>query len=442
MADATKSAAKPASWLARLVGSPVFPGLLLLAAAALALVAANSPWADRYQELWQTTLTLRLGELQLQKPVLHWINDGLMVVFFFSVGLELKHEFLDGQLRSLRQAALPIAAAIGGMVAPAVIYLTVALAHGDMAVRHGWGIPMATDIAFALGVLALLGPRVPVALRVFLATLAIVDDLGAVLVIALFYTEAIAWHWLLLGLLVVATSYALNRLGVRRTWPYAVAGVLIWLLFLQSGVHATIAGVALAATVPVRRRLDERVFSARGRALLAQFDQVADPTPRTNAAQLAVVHELERHCTDVQAPLQRMEHALAPVVAHAIMPLFALANAGVDLRGGLGDALQHPAACGALLGLLVGKPLGVLLATWLGARLLGAGPPDGVSWRQLHGAAWLAGIGFTMALFVNGLAFPGHPAAHAAAKVAVLLASAVAGLTGFALLRWPAAEAN
>jgi NhaA family Na+:H+ antiporter len=293
---------------------------------------------------------------------------------------------------------------------------------------------MATDIAFALGVLVLLGRAVPPALKVFLATLAIVDDLGAVLVIAVFYTAAIAWPFLLAAFGIVAVSWLANRLGVRRTAPYAVFGLLIWFLFLKSGVHATIAGVLLAFTVPARRQLDEREFSRRGRELLDRFDHVADPTPRTNAGQLEVVHELQGHAEAVQAPLQRMEHGLQPLVALLILPLFALANAGVEIRHGAGSVPSHPAAQGVFLGLLLGKPAGVLLASWLAVRFLKSPLPEGTTWSQLHGAGWLAGIGFTMSLFVAGLAFPGDAPAFPAAKVAILAASAVAGTVGFLVL--------
>jgi NhaA family Na+:H+ antiporter len=283
-------------------------------------------------------------------------------------------------------------------------------------------------------VLALLGKRVPPALKVFLATLAIVDDLGAVLVIALFYTDAIAWRFLDGGLLLLAISCGLNRIGVRSTWPYAALGIGIWLLFLKSGVHATIAGVALAMTVPARRRLDEKVFSSRGRQLLDEFDRVADQTPHTNAEQLEVVHELARHCSDVQAPLQRMEHGLEPFIAFLIVPLFALSNAGVSVVDGFGSNLHAAAAQGVFAGLLLGKPLGVYGATWLAARLLRSGLPEGLGWRHVHGAAWLAGIGFTMSLFVNSLALAAQPATLDAAKIAVLAASLACGAVGSVVL--------
>ena len=431
------------SWLGNLAHSGVLPGLLLILATALALAAANSAYSAGWFQFFEQDFSIRLGNLVLDDHLSHWINDGLMVLFFFFIGLEIKHEVIDGQLQSMRAAALPVAAALGGMLVPAMLYAVVAMVRGDALAAAGWGIPMATDIAFALGLLAILGKRVPTTLKVFLATLAIVDDLGAVLVIAVFYTAAIEWHYLATGLVLVATSYALNRLGVRRTTPYALLGIAIWLLFLESGVHATIAGVALAFTVPARRKLDEREFSVRTRELIDDFDQGADPTDRTNDAQLHVIHELAAHCIDVQAPLQRMEHALKGWIAYVIVPLFALSNAGVDLSAGLAMTFASTAAQGVALGLLLGKPVGVLVATWLACKLLRTGLPAGVTWQHLHGTAWLAGVGFTMSLFVNELAFHGVPESYRAAKVAVLVASALAGAVGLGLLlRCKAAPAS
>ncbi len=437
------TAPTPRSPLAALIRSQAFPGLLLVCCATIAIAMANSPVAATWDHFWHAEFAVRLGDREIAKSVAHWINDGLMVLFFFYVGLEIKHEALDGQLRTFRQAALPVAAAIGGMAAPAAIYAAIVAGHGAAEARAGWGIPMATDIAFALGVLAMLGPRVPPGLKVFLASLAIADDLGAVVVIAVFYTQEIAWQYLGLGGVVLAVSLASNKLGVRKTWPYVVYGLVLWSLFLSSGVHATIAGVALALTVPARRALDEREFTRRGRLLLDEFDRVGDPDPLTNPQQLEVVHELLHHASAVQAPLQRMAHGLHPFIAHFIVPVFALANAGVDVRHSLASAVAHPAAQGVFFGLLVGKPLGVLAATWLAQRLLGSPLPPGTSWRHLHGVAWLAGIGFTMSLFVDGLAFAGSPTAFGASKVAILAASATAGTIGFLLLRrLPAAPAG
>lgn len=427
--------------LARLVRSEAFPGVLLVLAAAVALVAANSPFAEAWEHLWETPLSLRLGDVGLTKPVHHWINDGLMVLFFFFVGLEIKHELLDGDLRSVRRAALPIAAAFGGMLVPALFYTAVVWLRGDRDAAIGWGIPMATDIAFALGVLALLGRRVPTGLKVFLATLAIVDDLGAVLVIAVFYTEQIAWSYLLVGLLLLVASFVINRLGVRRTWPYVVIGVLLWLLFLQSGVHATIAGTLLAFTVPARRALHELDFARDVRGLVEAFERVGDAsTPQTTSRQVLVVEQVQQRAEAVQAPLQRMARGLSPLVAHLILPLFALANAGVDVRHGLHSAVQHAAAQGVFVGLVFGKPIGVLVATWLCTKLVAAPLPDGVGWRHLHGAAWLAGIGFTMSLFVDGLAFANQGEAFLASKIAVLGASLLAGVVGAIVLLRAAAR--
>ncbi|MBL9077688.1 MAG: Na+/H+ antiporter NhaA [Planctomycetes bacterium] len=421
--------------LARMVRSEAFPGILLVACAALAIVMANSPWAAAWEHFWHTSIALSFGDQTIAKSAAHWISDGLMVLFFFFVGLEIKHEVLDGHLQSFRQAALPVAAAIGGMAVPAGIYAATIHWHDAPSAAAGWGIPMATDIAFALGVLALLGRRVPVALKVFLASLAVADDLGAVLVIAIFYTDEIAWQYLGFGGLVLLASVVSNRLGVRKTWPYVVYGLVLWATFLQSGVHATIAGVALALTIPARRQLDESEFTIRGRALLAEFDRIADPDPLTSPGQLALVRRLQQHAQDVQAPLQRMVQGLHPLVAHFIVPVFALANAGVDVSRGFDEAATQPAAHGVFLGLLLGKPIGILVATWLCVKLLRAPLPAGVGWGHVHGVAWIAGIGFTMSLFIDSLAFADQPTNFEASKVAILVASALAGCIGFAILR-------
>ncbi|HEX6813287.1 MAG TPA: Na+/H+ antiporter NhaA [Planctomycetota bacterium] len=418
-----------------MVRSAAFPGVLLVACTGFAIAVANSPWAGDWDHFWHAKLALTLGDQTIAKSVAHWISDGLMVLFFFFVGLEIKHEVLDGHLQSVRQAALPVAAAIGGMAVPALLYTAVVIASGGGdALKRGWGIPMATDIAFALGVLALLGRRVPIGLKVFLASLAVVDDLGAVLVIAIFYTDEIAWRFLGVGAVVVAASFVSNRLGVRRTWPYVVYGLVLWALFLQSGVHATIAGVVLALTIPERRKLDEREFAARARALIDDFEREGKPDPLTHPAQLDAVRALQRHAQDVQAPLQRMVFGLQPLIAYFIVPVFALANAGVAIGAGVGEVLGHPAARGVIVGLLIGKPVGVMLAAWLAHRLFRCPLPAQTTWRHLHGAAWLAGIGFTMSLFLDSLAFGPAQDAFEASKIAILAASAVAGTIGFVLL--------
>lgn len=408
-------------------------GIVLLACAAIALVWANSAWSDGYFRLWESPLTIGGAGWGLTKSLHHWINDGLMVVFFLLVGLEIKREFLFGELASARKAALPIAAALGGMLVPAAIYAL--FNHGGPG-SHGWGIPMATDIAFALGVLALLGPRIPVGLKVFLAALAIADDIGAVLVIALFYTERISWAALGVAGVVVLALVVLNRMGMRRPGAYAALGVVLWLAVLQSGVHATVAGVLLAATIPARTRLDTAGFVARGRGLLdriARLGSAGEDVPRS-AEQQQAVHALEDACEQAQTPLQRLENALHPWVAFGIVPLFALANAGVRLDGNALGMATTPVVLGIVLGLTLGKPIGITLASWLAVRLGLAARPDGVTWRGLHGVSWLGGIGFTMSLFIAALAF-GQSARADEAKLGILAASVIASFCGWLLLR-------
>ncbi len=370
-------------------------GLLLMACAALALVWANSPFAASYAELWGAYLTVGLEDAAISKPLILWINDGLMALFFFLVGLEIKREVLTGELRQPRQAALALAGAVGGMAVPALFYLVVTSGTDAAA---GWGIPMATDIAFALGVLALLGSRAPVALKIFLTALAIVDDLGAVLVIALFYTAELSVASLLVGFGALAVLALLSRLGVRRVAVFVVLGLVVWVAFLKSGVHATIAGVLVALTVPI---------DAEG--------------------------EADYH----DSLLHRMEHALHGYIAFLVLPVFALANAGVALGGGadLGSAVS----LGILLGLMVGKPIGVMLCAWLAIKVGLASLPTGVTWRQMLGVSLLTGVGFTMSLFIAGLAFDSALLLDSA-KLGILVASTLMGVGGYVLLRTSAAK--
>ena len=361
-------------------------GILLLLAAAVALIWSNSPLGSSYFHLWELKLRLGAGDLALTKTLHHWINDGLMTLFFFVVGLEIKREVLMGELAMPRRAALAIAAAFGGMVVPALLY---ALLNAGGPGAAGWGIPMATDIAFALGVLALLGSRAPLGLKVFLTAVAIVDDLGAVVVIALFYTAQLSWIALgAAGALLVVLMVA-SRAGVRSLALYAAVGFLVWLAVLQSGVHATVAGVLVAMMIPAR--------------------------PDASAP-------------DAEAPLPRLEHALHPWVAFLIMPLFALANAGVAVVSP-GEALAAPVTQGIVLGLVLGKQVGVLGAAWLAVRLGFAALPEQVRWPQLWGVALLCGIGFTMSLFIGSLAFP-EGVLLDQAKVGIITASVIAGIAG------------
>lgn len=404
-------------------------GLVLLACTALALALANSPWGAAYERFWGAHLEVGLAGAKLDMSLLHWINDGLMALFFLYVGLEIKRELLVGELSSPRKAALPVAAALGGMLAPALLY---ALAAGDTPAWRGWGIPVATDIAFALGILTLLGDRVPVSARVFLAALAIADDLGAVLVIALFYSS----HLDPVALAAAAGLFLLlllsNRLGIRILLWYVLLGAGLWLAVLHSGVHASIAGVLFAATIPAWSRGDVPQFR-RGAAEILDHLQDLDPAPSSvlaNEHLLSLVDSLERACTRMLPPLYRLEDMLAPVVAFGIMPVFALANAGVVLEGGnLGDRL----VLGILLGLVIGKPAGILLGSWVAVRA-GLALPEGLCWRHMAGLGMLGGIGFTMSIFIATLALPGSTGL-AEAKMAILGASALSAVGGALLLR-------
>ncbi len=419
-------------------------GLVLLACTGLALVWANSPLGAGYFALWQTPVRVQVAGVGLDLPLRHWIDDGLMTVFFFLVGLEIKREFLSGELASTRRAVLPVAAAVGGMLVPAALY---AALNAGQAGGRGWGIPMATDIAFALGVLALLGPRVPAPLRVFLAALAIVDDIGAVLVIALFYTTGVSITALGLAAVVVLVTLLANRLGVWHGGVYAGLGLLLWLAMLSSGIHATLAGVMLAALIPARPRLGAGRAVRRARALADQIDVTgpADTRALPTQRQLEALEELEDVSRFAQAPAQRIERALHPWVAFGIVPLFALANAGVRVLGQ--GQLDWRITLGVMVGLVLGKPIGITAASWLSTRLGGQPPAatgvgagigagggaTGGSWRALRGVSWLGGIGFTMSLFIAQLAFAAD-GPLASAKLGILGASLLAAVIGSGML--------
>ena len=422
--------AKPFQEFARLEASG---GILLIGGTLAALVWANSPWAASYFSLWHTKLTFGFAGRQLSEELHFWINDGLMAIFFLVVGLEIKRETLVGELSSVRKAALPIVAALGGMIVPAGIYF---LFNRTGLGAAGWGVPMATDIAFALGVLALLGDRVPTSLKVFLAALAISDDIGAVLVIAFFYTAAISWIALTVAGMFLVALIVMNRIGARHPLIYAVLGLGLWLAFLHSGIHATVAGVVLALTIPARERIDRRAFLERSAQILQEFreadkDRDAIQASATRSAALSVLAE---DCQHAEAPMRRFEHALAPWNKHAIMPIFALANAGVVLGGN--DALGQlvsPISVGVICGLVLGKPIGIVAFSWLATRLQLAVLPENVGWRQVVGVGMLGGIGFTMSLFIAHLAF-GAGTVLETAKVGILVASVGSGGAGTLLL--------
>jgi NhaA family Na+:H+ antiporter len=360
------------------------------------MAVANSPLADAYFH----TLHAETGPViapAIGPMTVHlWINDALMALFFLLVGLEIKRELVDGQLASAERRRLPIIAAAAGMVGPALLYL--AITGGAPALRAGWAIPAATDIAFAIGVLALLGSRAPASLKLFLTTVAIVDDMGAVAIIAVFYSHGLVVLALAGAVLVAGGMFAMNRLGVVRLWPYLIGFALLWLLVLMSGVHATIAGVVTAMLVPIRQ---------------------SPGTPD---------HE--------ESPLHRLEHALNPWVAFAIVPLFGFANAGVSLAGTSVAVLANPLVLGIALALFFGKQIGIFGSIWIAVRLRIAHPPSRASWLQIYGVALLAGIGFTMSLFIGGLAFPGHAAVMDQVKIGVLAGSILSALAGFLVLRF------
>lgn len=408
-------------------------GILLLLATVVALIWANSPWSAGYHALWEMDASITVGTFSHVHSLRDWINDGLMALFFFVVGLEIKREILVGELSTRRGATLPIAAALGGMAVPALIYLAI---NAGGAGADGWAIPMATDIAFALGVMAVLGDRVPVGGRVFLTAVAIIDDIGAVLVIALVYTGGIAWGALFLAAILLLALVVANRAGVNHPIVYALLGLGVWLAIFASGIHATVAGVLVALTIPVRTRIHPAELVEDGRAML---DELAATSTNgvsvlSDQHQQSILHRLSQDVLGAEPPLQRLEHSLNPWVAYAIVPVFALANAGVMLPADFGAALQGPVPLGVVAGLVIGKPLGIVLATWLAVRLHLTGLPTGVNWRQLLGIGFLGGIGFTMSIFITGLAFNSGPLADAA-KLGILGGSLIAGAIGFFLLR-------
>jgi NhaA family Na+:H+ antiporter len=395
--------------------------VVLIVAALVALVWANSPWSDSYDAFWHSVVTIDLGPLHLEETLQHWVNDALMVLFFFVVGLEIKYEMVHGDLRDPRTAALPIIGAFGGMVVPAGLYLLVA-GGGDASA--GWGIPMATDIAFALGVVGVLGRRIPSAARLFLLTLAIVDDIGAIVVIAVFYTADLDLVWLAVGLALLALMVVMRRLRIWAIWAYVVVGVVVWFAVLQSGVHATLAGVAIALITPAHPLLNEDV--ARSYAQEALRDRSLDPD------ELSRLRFLLGESVPV---VERLQSSLHPLSAYVALPVFALANAGVDLGGGvIGEAIGAPVAMGIVLGLVVGKPVGVLLSCWLAVRFRVARLPEETGWSIMLGVGAVAGIGFTVSLFIAGLSFPDSELLTEEAKVGILGASLVAALAGVAVL--------
>lgn len=405
----------------------------LFMATVIALIWANvSPHS--YHDVWHKEFSMALGHFQISKSLVHWIDEALMSLFFFTVGLEIKREILVGGLSSPKQALLPIAAAAGGMIVPAVIY-GIFNYGGDTI--NGWAVPMATDIAFSLAILSALGTRIPIGLKLFLTAFAIADDLGAVVVIALFYTKSIVWSSLGVSALFLSGLAIANRFWIRSTLVYVILGLGLWSAVLGSGIHATVAGVIVAMFIPARGKYDTNTFLKNVGKYLHAFDCESESCGYSillNRRHLNAVQAIDLACRNVETPLQRLEHGLQSWIAYVVLPLFALANAGLTVKGiDISSALLHPVTLGIMLGLVLGKPVGISLFTFLSVKILGTFLPSGVNWRQIMGAGLLGGIGFTMSLFISGLSFA-NPELLDVSKLGILAGSVVSALAGYILL--------
>lgn len=407
-------------------------GIVLLISVLLAIIWANSGLAESYHHLWETHFKVGIGEHLLDKPLHIWINDGLMALFFFVIGLELKREFMEGELSTFSKALLPMTAALGGMLVPAGIYFLINRGTGA---EHGWGIPMATDIAFALALLSMAGKHIPDSIKVFLSALAVADDLGAVLVIAFFYTGQVNFVALGIAGIFLLILIIGNAMGIRSSTFYLIVGIAVWIGFLLSGVHATLAGVLVAFTIPARTRIDEQVYSNTLRKLTDDFDrEIPSNSTLTTSDQHRTIQQVKHLSLAAETPLQKIEHTLHPYVAFMIMPLFALANSGIIIGADFFSAIVNPVSIGVTLGLVLGKFTGILLFCFMMVKLGIAKLPEGANWKHMTGIALLAGIGFTMSLFISGLAFS-RPEYVEQAKYGILIASVLAGIMGTLVLR-------
>ena len=406
-------------------------GMLLFGATILALIIANSRFGDQFQAIWQYKIGFSTSGFELIKPLILWVNDGLMAVFFFLIGLEIKRELLIGELNTVKKASFPLFAAIGGMVVPVVLFLVL---NNDPETSRGWGIPMATDIAFSLAILTLLGKRVPIGLKVFLTAFAIVDDLGAVLVIAIFYSESIKWSLILISLVLLAILFFLSYKKVYSKGLILGFGVIIWVLFLKAGIHPTIAGVLLALTVPIRKKIQVDAYIRKLKNITKNICDGCDPdSPLLTKDQIKEIDNLEDWTAGVQSPLQHLEHKLHNWVAFLIMPIFALSNAGVAIGGGM--ELDSMLSGILVISLVIGKLIGVTTLSLIGVKLGLAELPEGVGFRQIIGVSLLAGVGFTMSIFVANLAFFDSPQLLDSAKMGIIAGSLIAGISGYLVLR-------
>ncbi len=417
-------------------------GILLMLCAAVAIYIANSPWSESYHHLLTIPFTIGIPGFQLSKSLHHWINDGLMAIFFFVIGLELKREILVGELADLKLAMLPIIAAVGGMLVPVIIYLSI---NQEGPALNGWGIPMATDIAFALGALALLGKRIPKNLLTFLIALAIVDDLGAVMVIAVFYTETINIYALAIASSAMIVLVAFNLGGVRLSTPYILLGIVLWIAMLQSGVHATLAGIILAFTIPMRPKYNANRFLTQINEMVIQIKRAYQQEENIvkNDELRSRVRALGDGVMLVQAPAQMMERKMHLPSAYIIIPVFSLANAGVPIEwASIGSVITHPVSIGITAGLVFGKLIGIAGFSWLAVKFGITSLPKNLNFKHITGAALMGGIGFTMSIFIAELGFSHSPDDLLMAKTGILLASILAGVSGFLWLYFTSVKNN
>lgn len=407
-------------------------GILLLIASVIAILWSNSSYADVYFDIWDKELTLGLGSFRVSEPLILWVNDGLMALFFFVVGLEIKREVMAGELSTIKDMVMPLTAAIGGMVVPAIIFV---LVEGNTEMTKGWGIPMATDIAFSLGILSLLGSKVPLGLKVFLTALAIVDDIGAILIIAFFYSNDIQWVYLQVAAGLLLLLFIFNYFNLRMVALYIFIGLFVWFCFLKSGVHPTVAGVLVALTIPARRKIKMQEFIEQIKYSLIKFKNAQWPDSKVllGKEQISAVDRIAESVKKVQSPVQRLENSLSNFTTNLVMPIFALANASIVIVGNEFNLLNR-VTLGVGLGLLLGKAAGVSLFSWLSVRSGWGQLPAGVSWTQIVGVGFLAGIGFTMSLFITNLAYTDAEMINAS-KIGIVIGSIVAGMIGFVILK-------
>lgn len=411
-------------------------GILLFGATIIALILANSSFAPYYESIWQYEIGIHARGFELSKSLLLWINDGLMAVFFFLIGLEIKREMMIGELNNFKKASFPIFAAIGGMVIPISFYL---LLNRDPDTSHGWGIPAATDIAFSLAILQLLGNRVPLSLKVFLAAFAIVDDIGAVILIALFYSTGIKWTLLLIALALIIILIVLSARGIYSKYLFFAGGVVVWFLFLKAGFHPTVAGVLLALTIPIRKKIDVNTYAVNLCNIVDDFKEAGEGTsPVLTKEQVDYIDDLEDWTSKVQSPLQHLEHNLHNWVAYFIIPIFAFANAGVNIK--TGTDINYTLVLIIMISLFAGKSIGISLFTLLGRKFRLTVMPKGINGWQLVGIAFLAGVGFTMSIFISNLAFADNLDVMNSAKIGIIAGSLISGLTGYLILRFSSNE--